>query len=306
MKTRNINFISETDGLEISALEMLPEGEPKAIVQIVHGMCEYKERYLGFAEFLTERGYAVITHDHRGHGESIKEEGDLGYMYEGSEKGLLMDIRQLQLMAKKNIGGNLPYYLIGHSMGSLLVRCFVKRFDSLVDKLVVIGSPSKLSGMGAGLALANVFRLFKGDKGHVKLFDYLVMDMTYEARFKSENLPHAWVCSDRNVVEAYNADPKCAYKFTINGYKALIKTTMDTYSLKGWKVSKPELPIRFFSGEDDPCAVSREAFEKSVDFMKRVGYKDVEGKMYKGMRHEILNEPNRKIVYEEIESFLRK
>ena len=157
-----------------------------------------------------------------------------------------------------------------------------------------------------GLILAKCGEKFKGGRAKMKLLDTLAMDMTYEKPFKSENLKHAWVNSDRDAVLAYNADPLCNYTFTINGYKGLIGTTVDTYNAKGWKMANPDLPIAFFSGADDPCAINAEAFEKSVQFLKDRGYKNVQGKMYEGMRHEILNEPEHMKAYEDIAAFLEE
>lgn len=304
MERKEFTFISETDGLEISALAVLPEGEPKAILQLVHGMCEYKERYLDFMEYLAGKGYVCVIHDHRGHGKSVKKIEDLGYMYEGGQKGLVEDARQLTEIAKKEYGTDIPFYLLGHSMGSLVVRCYIKKYDADIDKLVVVGSPSKPAGSGMGLAIAKCAEKFKGGHAKLHLLDVLAMDMTYEKPFKSENLKHAWVNSDRDAVLRYNADPYCNYTFTINGYKGLIGTTKDTYDKNGWKMANPELPIAFFSGAGDPCAINEKAFQSSAQFLRDRGYKNVRAKMYEGMRHEVLNEPEHLKVYEDIEAFL--
>ena len=117
---------SAYDGLNLEVLITLPsEGETvKGIFQISHGMCEHKERYLDFMEFMSQRGFACVIHDHRGHGHSVREEKDLGYMYGGGEEAMLADLHQITAFARERWPG-LPVILFGHSMGCLLYssRC---------------------------------------------------------------------------------------------------------------------------------------------------------------------------------------
>ena len=149
MKEEKYRHISKTDSLEISVLRAEPDNadEIKGIVQIVHGMNEYKERYLNFISFLVSKGYLCVIHDHRGHGESIKSRDDLGHMYEGGFEALIDDTHEITLeikeYAKKLTGKELPLTLIGHSMGSMVVRSYIRKYDSDIDKLAVIGCPSK-------------------------------------------------------------------------------------------------------------------------------------------------------------------
>lgn len=304
-------FESKADGLKISALRIEPDEakDIKGVVQLVHGMCEYKERYVDFMNFLVSQGYLCVIHDHRGHGESIKDIKDLGYMYEGGFRGMIEDIHEVTNMTKEYVEkvtgkANLPYILLGHSMGSMAVRTYVKKYDYEIDKLLVVGCPSKMAGMGPGLVLINILKAIKGGHGHSKLVDYLVSGANYEKRFKSEKLLHAWINSDRSAVEKYNADPYCNYCFTLNGYKNLVQLTKETYSLKNYCLSKKDLPIYFFSGSEDPCAISRSDFGKAINTMKQAGYTNVKGHMYEGMRHEILNEPGKEKVYKDMLKFI--
>ena len=128
--------ISESDGLSLSVLRIEPDtSRPvKGIVQLVHGMSEHKERYIDFMKYLAENGYITVIHDNRGHGESIRESGDLGYLYEGGYKALVEDIHEITLETKQYVKEELgindrPYILLGHSMGSLAVRCYIKKYD---------------------------------------------------------------------------------------------------------------------------------------------------------------------------------
>ena len=310
IKETAFEHISKSDNLTLSAMRIEPvnPSEIKGIVQLVHGMCEYKERYRDFMQFLARNGYLTVIHDHRGHGKSIKEPDDLGYMYESGYVGIVKDIHEITLVIKayaKRITGrdDLSFTLLGHSMGSMAVRCYIRKFDKEIDKLCVIGCPSKLSGTKAGIMTIRAFEKFKGDRARLSLIAGLVMGR-YETKFKNEGIPHSWVNSDLEKVKEYNNDPYCNYCFTLNGFENLAKLTMLTYRDGGHVMDNPNLPIRFFSGVDDPCAVSPKAFTAAMEFLKKQGYRDVDGKMYFGMRHEILNEPDHQTVYDDILQFI--
>ena len=302
--------LSKSDDLNLSVMRIEPENpsDIKGIVQLVHGMCEYKERYRDFMQFLARNGYLTVIHDHRGHGQSIKNSDDLGYMYDSGYIGIVKDIHEITLEIKayaKKITGqsDLPLTLLGHSMGSMAVRCYIRKFDKDIDKLCVVGCPSKVAGAKAGVMAIRLFEKIKGDHARVPLIGGLVMG-GYEKKFAKEGLPHSWVNSDPEKVRQYNADPLCNYLFTLNGFENLVKLTMLTYRDGGHNMDNPDMPICFFSGADDPCAVSPKAFQEAVDFLKKQGYTDADGKMYYGMRHEILNEPEKQKAYDDILEFI--
>lgn len=303
MKKEYIKITSNQDGLQLDTLMLIPE-TPKAVLQLVHGMCEYKERYIPFMEYMANQGYACVVHDHRGHGKSVKDIGDLGYFYENGAEALVEDVYQVLMTAKERFGA-LPYFLFGHSMGSMAVRCFIKKYDSEIDALIVCGSPSANSMAGMGIPLVRLLQKFKGAHGKSKLVGTMVMG-GFEKPFAKEKMCNSWICSDKAVVEEYNADPLCGYAFTLNGYEALLKLMADTYSEKGWKTAKPDLPIYFIAGEQDPCITNTKEFYEAVAFLKSRGYINVIGKLYKGMRHEILNETGKEQVYEDVVAFCKR
>ena len=310
MKEYSYILKSSSDALPLSVLRAEPDDPSaiKGIVQLVHGMNEYKERYLPFIEYLCAHGYICIIHDHRGHGKSIKAPDDLGYFYEGGYKALIEDIHDITVDIKQYTAGlsgktDLPFILAGHSMGSMAVRCYIKKYDSEISKLVVIGCPSLLPGAKPGLLIVKLFRILNGERERNKFIAKLVMG-NYEKRFKNEGLPHSWVNSDPAAVRAYNADRLCNYLFTLNGFENLVKLTILTYTEKGCAMKNPSLPIRFYSGADDPCGIDEKAFNSAMDLLKKQGYTNVSGKRYENMRHEILNEPEHQRVFEEILEFI--
>ena len=294
---KEMTLPASADDLQLSMLVSVPEGAPRGVVQLVHGMCEHKERYISFMEWLTEHGYACVIHDHRGHGASVKSPEDLGYFYDGGWQAMIEDIRVVCDWAREQWPG-LDYTLFGHSMGSMAVRSFAKRYDDRIDRLFVCGCPSDNPAKAVGKAIADLTGALRG--GHYRPRSLQLMSFgAYNKPFADEG-PAAWVCSDPDTLKAYQADPLCQYCFTANGFSALLGVMKDCYGAKGWKVSKPELPVHFISGGDDPCRVSDEALEKAVESMRIVGYKQVDLKIYPGMRHEILNETERMTVWNDI------
>ncbi len=298
-----LNLPSDFDNLSLSvALSPANGKKPRAIFQIVHGMAEHKERYFPFMEYLSEHGFVCVIHDHRGHGASVKGELDLGYMYEGGADALVEDVKKVQDWVKKEYP-SLPVYLFGHSMGSMVVRAFTRKYDDLIDKLIVCGCPSNNPGKDAGLALAKSIKKLKGDHYRSNLLNRLAFG-SYSELFEKEN-PLAWLSANGANTLEYHRDPLCGFVFTANGFENLFKIMKACYNPKGWKMSKPELPILFISGGDDPCRISDKDFYKAVDFMKNRGYSNVSATLYPGLRHELLLEGEMK-VWNDVLEFLSR
>lgn len=296
MKTLKLK--ASSDGLDLAVMFCGPQEQPKGLVQIVHGMCEHKERYIPFMEYLAANGYVCVIHDHRGHGESVNSPEDLGYMYSGGWRAMVEDIKVVGLWAKETWPG-LKHILLGHSMGSMAVRSFVKRYDNLIDELFVCGSPNDNPMKGAGKALADLFVLIAGKHSRPKLLQRLSFG-TFNKPFESEGYPCAWVCSNPETLKKYHTDPLCMFRFTANGFSNLTALMKDCYSRKGWEVSNPSMPVHFISGREDPCMIDEKSMGKAVALMKEVGYTDTDVRLYDGMRHEILNETGKEQVWEYI------
>lgn len=289
---------SSYDALPLSVAVTRPEGDPKGIVQFVHGMIEHKERYFPFMEWLSAHGYICIISDLRGHGASVRSEDDLGYFGKGGWLALVEDIKTVGDKARAQYPG-LPFTLLGHSMGSMVVRSYLKRYDSTIDRLIVSGSPSDNPAKGAGKAMARVMQVFKGSRHRAPIL-HKISFAGYNDAFKADGYERAWVCSDPDVLKAYHSDPLCSFNFTLDGFVNLFELMGDCYSARGWKLTRPEMPIRFISGALDPCRTSDKAWAASMDFLSSIGYTDVSGKLYPGMRHETLNETDRMIVWQDI------
>lgn len=292
----HLKIISDFDQLPLDVMITSP-AHPKGIVVLAHGMCEHKERYENFMTFLTKNNYACIMHDHRGHGKSIYNDNDLGYFYKDGHIGIVEDVHQLVKLMKLRYS-HLPIYLFGHSMGSLIVRNYIKKYDNEINGLIVCGSPSANSACDLAIKLCDIMSKFKGDHHRSQLLRKLSVD-SFNKNF-DKNVQCDWLCTDRKVVEEYNADPLSGFTFTTNGFKSLFLLMKETYSLSNWNKTNLSLPIHFIAGEQDPCITNINEFNKAVNLLKEVGYTRVSSQLFQNMRHEILNEIKKEDVYKNI------
>ena len=167
------------------------------------------------------------------------------------------------------------------------------------DGVFVCGTPSAAFGLELGERVRAVLAKKKGASYQSKRLADAVFS-GFQKPFRDEGRDNAWICSDPAVVDAYNADPLCTFCFTLNGYEALLYLLRTAYSETEWRVTKPELPIRFLSGADDPCRGNDEKFAQAAQLLRQVGYQNVSSRLFSGMRHEILNETEKSLVYQDV------
>lgn len=307
MQKREFTLQSKYDNLALSCAEYTAEGvtqtNAKGVVQIVHGMCEYKERYEGFIDYLTQNGYIVFAHDHRGHGGSVTANENLGYF--GDKKGeAIVDDAALVTDEIRRLYSGLSVTLFGHSMGSLVVRAYIQKYEEKIDKLIVCGSPSKNSLAGFGLMLNGVISAFRGKKYRSRLMANASTGGG-DDKFPGEG-KNAWLTRDKTVVEKYNADEKCNFVFSCNGFSNLLHLVKNAYKKKKYPAKHSDLPIFFMAGADDPVIGNEKKWLAAQQFLRDVGYKNVTGKSYPKMRHEILNELGKEEVYADALAFIEK
>lgn len=302
MNIEKFTVSSARDGLPLSCVFCEPDRAPEGIFQIVHGMCEHKERYGDFMRFLAENGFVAVAHDHRGHGDSVRSEKDRGWFGDRTGDALVEDAVQITRVAKDRYPG-LPVVLFGHSMGSMIVRCYLQKYDSEIRSLIVCGSPSRNPLAGAGIALAKTIAAFKGERHRSALLAQLSTG-NGDKKFPGEG-KGAWLSHNRENIDAYNADPKCNFIFTCNGFENLFRLMKHTYDKGRYEVNNPSLPILFVSGSDDAVLIDEEKWLAAQSMLREVGYRNVAGKLYHGMRHEILNEPGHAEVYADLLAFAR-
>lgn len=291
---------SPYDETRLSVLMIVPD-TVKGVVQIAHGMAEHKERYLPLMKFLAKHHYATIIHDHRGHGMSVRSQEELGFFNDESAEYIVEDVHVIYEEMKARFS-DVPYILFGHSMGSLVVRKFLQKYDALLDGLIVCGAPGNNPLTDFGLRIVERLEKRFGNNHRSKLIEKLstgAYDRPFEGKHKNR-----WISANEENVRAFNAHPSDGFTFTLNGYKNLFKLVKDVYTPGNWSKENLDLPILFIAGEDDPVLLSIEKWKEAQSFLKMEGYKNVEGVLFDGMRHEILNEKNKELVYETILHFL--
>lgn len=293
---------SRFDDVDISILLVKPETKPSAVLQLAHGMRGCKERFLPFMNYMAENGVACVANDHRGHGASVKTVADRGYMYSGGYPAVIEDMKmvtdQVHLMFPDT-----PIFLLGHSMGSLAVRTYLKSFDDSIEGVIISGSPSSSPMLSAGLLLAYIIKQFSDGHIRLKLSQQLVSSL-YNRRFATEG-PEAWICSNPQARKDFLNNPACRFDYTANAMHSLLNLMKETYSSEGWKMANPHLPVYFISGDEDPCMRGEANFHRSVAHLVEKGYDDVTSALYAGMRHEVLNEVNKESVWQDILDHIR-
>lgn len=298
-------YFLSSDGInQIHAIEWIPEGEPKAVLQICHGMTEHIERYSEFANFLAEHGYYVVGHDHLGHGKSVASADKLGFFHEkNGNEYVVADIHQLRKDTQKKYPG-VPYFMMGHSMGSFLVRQYIGLYGQGLSGAIIMGTgdqPNLI--LGAGKMVCKVIAALKGWEYRSKLVDSMAAG-GYDKQVKGEG--ESWLSRNPANVEKYKDDPLSGYMFTVNAYYHMFSgmARMNKQEKAG-KIPK-ELPIYFVAGAEDPVGNFGKAVENVYNRYRKCGQKDVEIKLYKDDRHEILNEDDREQVYQDILAWLEK
>lgn len=306
MNTEIFYAMSEADRLHLEVMVTEPkEGTPpKGVIQIVHGKSEHKERYLNFMEYMNSVGYACIIHDHRGHGNSVRSEEDLGYMYGVGTEGFLSDIHQITELALKRWPG-LPLVMFGHGLGALAVRCCAKRWEEEVSCMILCGIPSKNPAVGSGLLFRRVVGLTQKKGTRNRIMDKII-HAPYDQKFPGETSEFGWLCSDPEAVEAYVKDPYCGFDLSMEGHEIFIQLMKETYRKTKWKTDRPDLPVLFIGGADDPYIVGPSTFHQTLGSMRSQGYRNVKGKLYPGLRHEILWETRKEQVFSDLEKYLQR
>lgn len=300
MKKREFDYLSADGKTRIHAVEWRPDGEPSGVLQIVHGMAEYADRYSPFAAYLAEKGILVTGQDHLGHGKSVGEDHPYGYFcHENAPDVLVEDVRSLYLQ-QRGSWPQLPYVMLGHSMGSFILRNYLCRYGEGLDGAVIMGTgmqPEKL--LDFSLKLVRLLTLLQGERHKSGLVNMLAFG-SYNRKISHPVSAMDWLSRDEKEVAKYNADPLCGFTFTLNGFATLftlIRRLHDPERLGGMP---KDLPVLLVSGEKDPVGDYGKAVRQVYDSFLRMGMHGVSMKLYEDDRHELINEADRKEVWEQL------
>lgn len=305
----NISIIKKkvlsSDGVhQLAGVVYMPEGDIKGLYHVVHGMTEHIGRYDRFMRNIAESGYICFGYDNLGHGYTANDKSELGFI--AKKKGwdlLARDVKIFSDAMKEEYGQDLPYYLMGHSMGSFIVRLASEKYVT-PTKLIVMGTGGPNPAAGAGLAIIEIIKLFKGDKYISKLVDKLAFG-SYNKKFTDgAEVKGSWLTTDMETRKKYWADDFCTFKFTVSAMGDLIR--LMKYSNRGaWFKNIPSsLPILLVAGEEDPVG-NYGAGVRFVDEKLKKSGKNSSCILYKDARHEILNDFTYDTVLSDILSFIQ-
>lgn len=304
MVRNEFTFPSADGRTAIHAVEWLPEGDVRAVLQISHGVAEYILRYEPFAEYLTARGFAVAGHDHLGHGGSVAEgAARLYFGPRGSWSWVVDDLYTRRQLAGKRFPG-VPCFLLGHSMGSFLARTYLIRYPGTVDGAVLMGtgqqSPALIAG-GKAVAAAESARI--GEDRASPLVEKLAFG-AYNKRFAPNRTANDWLSVSTENVDRYLADPLCGGTPTSGLFREMLGGLTFIAKPENLKRMNLNTPILFISGEMDPVGDCGRGVKKAFRSFQKAGVRDVSLQLYPELRHEILCEDCRETVYGDIFQWL--
>ena len=304
MKKEEFKFRSTGDTVDIRAVRYIPDVKPKAILQIAHGMVEFIDRYEWFAEYLCSKGFLVTGNDHIGHGGSVNYESDWGYFTKYNGNRILEDdIHKLTTITKEAYP-NLPYFLLGHSMGSFYARQYICDYGNELDAAIIMGTGFEpLITVKAGMLVCRVIALFKGWRYRSNLVNNMAFG-AYNKQFEPVRTRADWLTKDEKIVDWYINEPRCSFLFTLNGYYNMFKGISRLHDKNLLAKIPKDLPLLFVSGQDDPVGANGKEVQTSYQSVVDAGVSNVNIKLYPNDRHEILNETDKEQVYEDLYDWL--
>lgn len=300
IRSMDIAFPSWDGKSTIHGMVWYPAGKPVGTVQLIHGMSEHISRYDPFARFLASHGFVVGGHDHIGHGLSVSSPEELGHMPpEGGADILVEDAHTMRQIMEDAFPG-VPYFIFGHSMGSFTLRVYLTRRGAGLSGAILCGTGHKPSAVSlAGNRIAKLGALVRGEKAKSNLV-HAMADGAFARSVPDARTEYDWISADRDNVDEYIADDLNGFPFTLGGYASLMELVYLASSLELAKCIPNELPLLFVSGAKDPVGDNGQGVHEAAQLMRDSGAHDVDVILYDGMRHEILNETESRVVFDDI------
>lgn len=296
-------FPSADGSCDVAYYIYKPLGQnPKAILQISHGMCEHIERYEseGFMADMTARGYVVCGCDHLGHGNTAPNDKERGYF---AEYETLADNQKLLYDILRKTYRRLPYILFGHSMGSFVVRDYMVRYGDTIDGAVLCAtSGTSKQPIGFGLFLTSLLEKLRGDH-HRSRIVVALSNLNRNARWKDEHDTCSWLTDSKECRDRYRADPFSSYKFTVHAYNRLMRLLKYVTSDEWYEAVPKSLPVFIMSGALDPVGENGEGVQEVYDKLNDMELSDLKMKLYENGRHELLNCTIRDQVIEDLDKW---
>ena len=291
---------------KVHAVKWVPKDNVKAILIIVHGMAEHMMRYSEFSEFMTSQGILTAGIDLLGHGRTAATENDLGYFCERDAATVLVrDVHRLKKTVQNENPG-VPVYILGHSMGSFIVRDYIGIYGTGIQGAFILGGNDTSWWQGfSGKFMTSFISIFHGWHYRSRFCTRVTIG-PYLKKLKDPVSTSEWICKRPEVVKAYDADPLSGFEFTLNGYHAVAEMSARARRKDNLEKIPRELPVMIMSGSEDPVGEYGAGVRRMFEKYKALGMKDLNMKLYEGDRHEILNESDRYDVYEFILKFIKE
>ncbi|MDO4582411.1 MAG: alpha/beta hydrolase [Bacillota bacterium] len=306
VRHEEFSYAAQGFGAAIYAQLFIPDGEPRGVLQIAHGVNEYSGRYREFALFLAERGFIVAANDHAGHGRSSSDAYPLGYFApRHGYKCALADMRTLYKTVSLRYP-DAPYFLFGHSMGSFFAENYLSVYDDDLAGVILSGAGRQpRTVLLTGRVLASLIMLFKGRDYKSRLMVGLCFG-GYNKKFDAATRLPVWLSRDGQIAAAYAADPYCRFRPAAEMIRQIFIAMADKDKRRHLRRVKKAQPLLFVSGADDPVGGFGSGVSRIFSRYCKRGLTDVSLLLYPEGRHEMLNELNKRQVYDDILQWLEE
>lgn len=301
---KDFYFNSSTGKNKIHARMCVPDAEPRAIVQIIHGIAEYIGRYDEFMSFLADNGIIAVGTDHLGHGKSIESEEQTGFFaYDNGWDYVVRDEEVLRLAMHENYP-ELPIIVFGHSMGSFMTRTLLIRYPDAFNAAIISGTGNQGAALvNGGLFMGNLVTGLRGAHHYSKFLNNLAFG-SYNKIYDNPKTEYDWLSRDETNVQKYIDDPLCGFIPSCSLFRDMMTGVKFITNKKNLTAMNKDMPVYFMSGDMDPVGECGKGVQKVYNNFLEAGMKDVSIKLYPGGRHEMLNEINKDEVYADILAWL--
>ena len=307
VRKEELTYKSRDRQTMLHAIRWIPEGEPVAILQIIHGMQEYIDRYDEFANFLAEKGILVIGNDHLGHGKSVGDKGTYGYFCKNDPATVLVrDAHRLKKMTQEDYPG-IPCFILGHSFGSFVAREYITRYGTGIKGAIIQGTAYMPTGTISSLrGVVNFLQFVMGEKYRSNMVNNMAFK-GYLSRIPDHKTNFDWLSHNEESVNKYIADPACNFVFTLNGFKTMADILKRIQDMDEMENIPKDLPVLITAGKEDPVGGYGEAPKRLFAiYTNELKMTKVELKLYDEMRHELQQEIGREKVYADQYEWIKK
>ena len=307
VRKEELTYKSRDRQSTIHAIKWIPEGQPVALLQIIHGMQEYIDRYDEFARYLAEKGILVMGNDHLGHGKSVTGNGTYGFFCKDDPATVLVrDAHRLKKTVQEEYPG-VPVFILGHSFGSFVAREYITRYGTGIQGAIIQGTafmPTRT--INSLTSLVNFMQVIMGTKYR----STMINNMAFKGYLKKIPNPRTkfdWLSHNEESIDKYIADPADNFVFTLNGFGTMAELLKRVQDKDKMEDIPKKLPILITAGKEDPVGDYGEAPMKLFDiYKKQLQLENVELKLYDGMRHELQQEIGREQVFADQYEWLKK